>query len=282
MLDLLKQAKSRGVRHVAFPELALTTFFPRDHHPDPASLDRYFEIDLPGPQTRPLFEQAARAGIGFTLGYAEQAQDGRRFNRTLLVNPSGDIVGNYRKVHLPGTDRFDSQRRWQQLERRYFSPGDLGFRVWRTDGMNIGLCLCNDRRWPESFRILGLQDVELIAIGFCTPVINTINPESESAELRQFQSDLTLQAGAYQNATFVVSSAKAGVEEGCAHQAGSAIVAPTGEIVARAETDGDELVSATIDLDDCTFYKRGLFDFATYRRPEVYGSICRLVEAVPR
>jgi len=281
MLELMREAHGRGVRHLVFPELALTTFFPRDFHECPEDIDRYFETAMPGPATRPLFELAAGLRMGFTLGYAEQCADGRRFNSSALVDESGKVVGTYRKVHLPGTSRYDPGRRWQQLEKLYFLPGNLGFRVWRSQGVNIGMCLCNDRRWPESFRVLGLQDAELVTIGYCTPALNTTAPERESAQLRESQSELTLRAGAYQNACFVVASAKAGTEEGCEHMAGSLIVAPTGEVLAKARTADDEIVSAPIDLDECAFYKRGLFDFAAHRRPQAYRLICERTGAMP-
>ena len=158
------------------------------------------------------------------------------------------LVGNYRKVHIPGTQEFDPERVCQQLEKRYFTPGDLGFPVWDVQGMKMGMAICNDRRWPESLRVLGLKGVDLVSIGYCTPVFNTQFPDKESAELRQFQSDLTMQAGAYHNSCFVVAAAKAGIEGGCAFQGGSLVVAPSGEILARASSTADELVVAQIDL----------------------------------
>src|SRR5215468_5465739 len=71
LLDLLQQAKAHGCDLVVFPELALTTFFPRWWMEDQAEIDAFFEREMPGPETRPLFEEARRLGIGFCLGYAE-------------------------------------------------------------------------------------------------------------------------------------------------------------------------------------------------------------------
>lgn len=105
LIALLRTAHGRGARLVVFPELALTTFFPRWWMEDQAEIDAFFEREMPGPETRPLFEEAQRLGVGFYLGYAELAeQDGRsrRFNTSILVDPAGRIVGRYRKVHLPG------------------------------------------------------------------------------------------------------------------------------------------------------------------------------------
>jgi predicted amidohydrolase len=278
MLILLREAKSASVQHVVFPELSLTTYFARDFHGDRSAVARYFEKSLPSEDTRELFEFARNNRIGFVLGYAEGSSDGSRFNSAALVNEHGVLVGNYRKVHIPGTQEFDPERVWQQLEKRYFTPGDLGFPVWDVQGMKMGMAICNDRRWPESLRVLGLKGVDLVSIGYCTPVFNTQFPDKESAELRQFQSDLTMQAGAYHNSCFVVAAAKAGIEGGCAFQGGSLVVAPSGEILARASSTADELVVAQIDLDQCDFYRNGVMK-RSQRRVDAYRLICEDLKA---
>jgi N-carbamoyl-D-amino-acid hydrolase len=105
LLALLAQAHARGCELVVFPELALTTFFPRWWMEDQAEIDAFFEREMPGPETRPLFDEARRLGMGFCLGYAELVSEAgrtRRFNTSILVDRAGKIVGRYRKVHLPG------------------------------------------------------------------------------------------------------------------------------------------------------------------------------------
>ena len=169
MLDLLRPAKCRAAISWSIPELALTTFFPRWYMTDPAEIDAWFEREMPNAATRPLFEQAARLGIGFYLGYAELTPEATHFNTSILVDRDGNIAGKYRKVHLPGHSEYDPQRAFQHLEKRYFEPGDLGFPVWRTIGGIVGMCICNDRRWPETYRVMGLQGVELIVLGYNTP-----------------------------------------------------------------------------------------------------------------
>jgi len=276
LLALLRQAHARGCTLVVFPELALTTFFPRWLIEDAAELDAFFERTMPNPAVQPLFDEAKRLGIGFYLGYAELTPEGRRFNASIIVAADGRIVGKYRKVHLPGHAEFEAARPFQHLEKRYFEPGDLGFPVWRAFGGIVGMCICNDRRWPETFRVMGLQGVEIVMLGYNTPAINgsalaMSAPEPE--HLRQFHNHLVLQAGAYQNSTWVVATAKAGFEEGCQLIGGSCIVAPTGEIVALARGVGDELVVADCDLDLCRYGKETVFAFAKHRRIEHYGLI---------
>ena len=150
LLELMKEASANGCDLVVFTELALTTFFPRYFEKDQAQMDGWFESEMPNSAVQPLFDYAIKHRIGFTLGYAEKTPEGRHFNTSILVDSSGAIVGKYRKVHLPGHAEFEPERRWQHLEKRYFEPGDLGFPVWRSMNGIMGMCICNDRRWPES------------------------------------------------------------------------------------------------------------------------------------
>jgi N-carbamoyl-D-amino-acid hydrolase len=282
LLDLLGQAQGRGCDLVVFPELALTTFFPRWWMADQAEIDAFFEREMPGPETRPLFDEATRLGIAFCLGYAELIRAGgalRRYNTSILVDRAGRLVGKYRKVHLPGHAEHEPWRPFQHLEKRYFDVGDLGFPVWRALGGVLGMCICNDRRWPETYRVMALQGVEMILLGYNTPAHNPPAPEQDA--LGPFHNHLVMQAGAYQNATWVVGVAKCGREEGCDLLGQSAIIAPSGEIVAQATTLGDELITARCDLDLTRSYKDTIFNFARHRRPEHYRLIVDRVGAEP-
>src|SRR6202047_5363276 len=247
MLALLAEAKAKHADLVVYPELALTTFFPRYYMTDPAEVDGWFEAEMSNAVTRPLFEAAANANIALSLGYGELTPDGHHFNTQILTDRAGNIVGKYRKVHLPGHSEFDPQRAFQHLEKRYFEPGDMGFPVWRTMGGILGMCICNDRRWPETYRVMGLQGVELIMLGYNTPSANSQKLE-EGLEKRLFHNRLTVQSGAYQNSTWVVAVPKFGPEDGHPLIAGSVIVNPDGEIVIEARTEEDELIVADCDL----------------------------------
>jgi predicted amidohydrolase len=271
LLDLLRDAHSRGAELVVFPELALTTFFPRWYSEDQAEIDSWFETEMPSPATKPLFDTAAELGVGFCLGYAELTPDGHHYNSQVLVDRDGAVVATYRKVHIPGHEEHEPERAFQHLERRYFEPGPDGFGVWRAFGGLVGMMICNDRRWPESYRVMGLKGVELILCGYNTPIHYAPDPSQDI--LQGFHNALVMQAGAYQNGTWVVGVAKGGVEEGVDSLAQSCIIAPSGQIVAQALTTGDEVVVARCDLDWCRRYKGTLFDFDRYRRPEVYGPI---------
>ena len=191
LLELLRQAKSRGCRLLVFPELALTTFFPRWYMEDPEEVDAFFETEMPGAETRPLFEEAAKLEIGFYLGYAELLDDGdrhRHYNTSILVDPS---------------------------------------------------------------------------------------------HLKMLHHRLSLQAGAYQNATWVVATAKAGCEEGSDLIGGSCIVAPTGEIAVESATLEDELIIHDCDLDLGANLRAGIMNFERNRMIEHYHRIATQRGAIP-
>tara|TARA_B100001142_G_scaffold232612_1_gene230882 strand:+ start:8273 stop:9112 length:840 start_codon:yes stop_codon:yes gene_type:complete len=272
LIALLRQGSDAGCELVVFPELALTTFFPRWYLDDnPTELDAYYESAMPGPETQALFDEAQSLGVGFYLGYAEQTPQGNRYNTSVLVERDGSIVAKYRKVHLPGHEEHEPERPFQHLERRYFEEGPDGFDVSNAFGGVIGMALCNDRRWPETYRVMALKGVEVILIGYNTPMHYAPDPSQDA--LQSFHNQLVMQAGAYQNGTWVVGVAKGGVEEGVDSLAESMIIAPSGQIIAQATTAQDELVVADCDLDWCKHYKETLFDFERYRRPEMYDLI---------
>jgi predicted amidohydrolase len=271
LLSLLREAHSLGAGLVVFPELALTTFFPRWFVEDIHDADHWYERQMPGPATQPLFDEARRLGVGFCLGYAELTPEGERFNTQILVAKDGSVVGRYRKVHIPGHEHHEPDRPFQHAERYYFTPSPEGFPTWRAFGGRVGMMICNDRRWPESYREMGLQGVELILCGYNTPIHYVPDPSQD--RLQGFHNALVMQSGAYQNGTFVVGVAKGGLEEGVLGLAESSIIAPSGEILARTSTDGDEVVWADCDLDWCRNYTGTLFNFDRYRRPEVYRRI---------
>ena len=135
----------------------------------------------------------------------------------------------------------------------------------------MGMCICNDRRWPETFRVMGLQNVEMVMLGYNTPVHYPPAPEHD--HLQDFHNHLVMQAGAYQNGTWVVGVAKAGCEEGCDLIGGTCIIAPTGEIVARCETLEDEVITYTCDLDRCREIQENIFNLGLHREPASYQLI---------
>ena len=281
LVALMREAHAQGARFIVFPELALTTFFPRWWYDDQAEVDhRFFECTMPSAVTQPLFDEGKRLGVGYYIGYAEQTGESgtlRRFNTSILVGPDGNIVGKYRKVHLPGHADHKRDAPFQHLEKKYFEVGDLGFRVWRFLDTITGMLICNDRRWPEAFRVLALQGAEIVALGFNTPTENL--HYAEPPALRVHHHLIMAQAMAFQNATWLVETAKCGAEDGFRMFGHSLIVAPTGEIAAKTTTEEDEVICFNCDIDLAQNLKRTMFDFAAHRRPEHYRLIVERVGA---
>ena len=281
LVKLLRDAHAMGARYVVFPELAFSTFFPRYWFEDQDEVDRrFYELTMPSPETQPLFDEAKKLGIGFYIGYAERiVEDGvvHRYNTAILVGPDGRIAGKYRKIHLPGHAEHKPEAAFQHLEKKYFEVGNLGFRVWKFMDMIAGMLICNDRRWPEAFRVLALQGAEIVSLGFNTPSENLHYPEPPA--LRVHHHLIMAQSMAFQNATWLVETAKCGFEDGNRMFGHSLIVAPTGEIVARSVSEEDEVVCFNADIDLANDLKKTMFNFAAHRRPEHYKLIVERVGA---
>lgn len=279
LLEMLREAASRGARLVVFPELALTTFFPRYWMDEVEAIARFFEPTMPSAETQPLFDLARQLGVGFYLGYAELTSTGKRFNTSILVNEKAEIVARYRKIHLPGHSDHKPDVPFQHLEKKYFEVGDDGFGVTPMLGTMIGQCLCNDRRWPETYRVMSLQSARIVVLGYNTPSWNI--HWTEAPHLRMFHHLLSLQANAYQNGLWVAAAAKCGSEDGFHMIGGSAIVSPTGEIVAQAQSEEDEVIFTNCDLNLGENFLQHVFNFAKHRRPEHYRLIVERTGAGP-
>ncbi len=148
LIEMMRQAHGMGCDLIVYPELALTTFFPRWYVDDIATADHWYERSMPNAATQPLFDEARRLGIGFCLGYALLDAAGHRWNVQTLVERDGSIVATYKKSHIPGHETNEPDRPFQHAERYYFEPSPDGFGVWRAFGGLVGMMICNDRRWP--------------------------------------------------------------------------------------------------------------------------------------
>ncbi|WWC70504.1 uncharacterized protein I206_104455 [Kwoniella pini CBS 10737] len=301
LINLVTDAASQQVKLVVFPETTFTTFFPRYYITDDAELANYYELETAetGPVTQTVnvkafFEKAKELGVDVQIGYGEDTGNGRYNTAVYVSGKTGDVLHKYRKVHLPGsTEPFDlDPNTTNQLEKRYFLPGNFGFQAFRATSLKddcggaspiVGQLICNDRRWAEGWRCYGLQGVEILCCGYNTTAYapqlwggdQNISREKAYADA-MFHHKLVVQAHAYTNSMFCITSARAGTDDG-RHPLipGSMIVNPEGYIVAESKTENDELVIATIDLDDCKQGKERTFNLGKHRRPETYG---RLVE----
>jgi predicted amidohydrolase len=263
MLALLDQAVDAGVEVLVYPELALTTYFPKRIRDD---YEQFFDTEMPNMSVEPLFRRAREAGIAFHVGYAERTPQGRYYNTAIYVDERGDVLHRYRKMHLPGLPSPAPDGLVRVYEPHYFAHGDTGFTTFRTRQATMGISICQDRRYPESYRSLGLRGAQIVLTGYNTP----------ASPLALDQNELSLRAGAYENNLFVVGVAKAGVEDGVHLIGESCIVDPHGQVLARASTEDDELISARIDLDQVDEARRR-WNFYGRRHPEQYGVLVERV-----
>ena len=313
MLFLLRRAASDGARIVLFPELAFVTFFPR-YIIHPEELDRFFEHDdlLTSSSTAELFIEAKKLYVDISVGFAERTPEGDTFNSSIYYSASTHgILSKYRKIHLPGfIEPLADTAAVNQLEKRYFQPGNLGFTAFRAPDLVpnavkqsvsaqlaessskgpagkgdpiLGMLICNDRRWPEAWRCLSLQGTEVVLCGYNTqgfcPELAGTSPQKpqtkDAAEAAALEDHLlVMKSNCYMNSVYGVCAAKAGLEDGKFDLiGGSCIVDPRGNILAMAQTRGDEVVVADCDLDEVQYGRDAIFDFGRHRRIEAYGLI---------
>jgi predicted amidohydrolase len=267
MARLMDEAVASGANVLAFPEMALSPYFPKRIRED---VEQFFSRDVPPAVLAPLIAKAQAAGLAWYVGFCERDGD-RRFNTAVLIDERGGVRGRYRKIHLPGTNRVEPGVTGRVHEPYYFDSGDTGYQVFETRYARIGIAICQDRRYSETYRCLGLGGAELALIGYNTPA----GPQALGLN------ELVMRAGAYENHMFVVGVAKAGVEDGLELIGGSCIISPLGDVLAWAATTGDELVAANIDLDE-TLAARERWNFFARRHPEHYSAITAPVAETSR
>ncbi|KAK4941512.1 hypothetical protein LTR10_018530 [Elasticomyces elasticus] len=313
MLQLMEDAHKQNAKLIVYPEIAPVTFFPR-HILEGDELEKYFELEVDGdptksPNIKPLFDKAREYKMDMYLGYAEATGD-EHYNTSVYYSGQVDrVIAKYRKVHLPGTfEPYERKDATNQLEKRYFKPGNLGFEAFRapqlvpealtkdsgakpnevdTLGQGdpiVGMIICNDRRWPEAWRVYGLQGAELVLCGYNTtswaPELLGTNEKISTKEKAKkealFHNKLCLTYNSYANACFSINVAKCGSEDGKYPLiGGSCIIDCDGDVVAEASTEDDELVVAEIDLGMCRRGKEKVFAFEKHRRIEHYGRIAQ-------
>lgn len=315
IVKLMDEARSKGVKLFVLPEIALVTFFPRHLITDLDELEKYFEQEVDGdpakaPNMKPLFDKAREYGMDLSIGYAECAdasvEKHEHYNANVYYSAAVDkVIAKYRKIHLPGTvEPYERPDATNQLEKRYFKPGNLGFKAFRAPGLVespmtkasgksanekdtlgrgdpiVGMMICNDRRWAEAWRPYGLQGAELVLCGYNTtawaPELLGTNPKIKTKEMAKnealFHNRLSIQHGSYTNACWSINVAKCGLEDGKYPLiGGSCIVDPDGEIVIEAKTEEDELLVWDCDLDFCKRGKGKVFAFERHRRVEHYN-----------
>lgn len=241
IITLVSDAVKVNSHIVCFPELCLTPYFAPINDYD---FTKHFDM-LPNDITKRLFKFLKDKDIYVILPYAEY--DGfKYFNSSALIH-RGEIKGKYRKVHLPGAFP-NPDKGVSGYEKVYFALGNLGFPVFDIGVAKIGIQICYDRFFPEGFRCLALNGAELI-----------FNPTNAPKWRGNISWTVLLPVRAVENGLFVIGVGKGGIENGKEYLGQSMIISPVdGIILASAKTEGDELVTQQIDLNDIKKARKNL------------------------
>jgi len=244
---------------ILFPELANSGYIiGRESKDFPSFATKYCNIaeKIPGPYTEAIGEAAKKHGVHVAIGLSEAHPSipGTLFNSSTLIGPSGEILGIYRKAHIPGE------------EKHFFYAGN-GVEVFHSELGNIGLMICADSSFPEFARVLSLKGAEILCISFCRPKKVLIGGDP------QFAYTLVSCRG-FENNIFVVACDRVGKEGDNEFLGRSCICGPQGEFLARSEVETEDILVADLHADDLKAARIRWSRFRD-RRPDLYGIICQ-------
>ncbi|MGQ0430738.1 MAG: N-carbamoylputrescine amidase [Gammaproteobacteria bacterium] len=259
---LIREAARRGANVVLIQELFESPYFCKDH------LAQHFELATPvaeNPAVRRLSRVAAELGVVLPLSVFERAQNAY-FNTLVMVDADGATLGIYRKSHIPESPGYH--------EKFYFSPGDSGFRVWKTRYGTLGVAVCWDQWFPEAARAMALLGAEIL---FYPTAIGS-EPQDASLDSR-WHWQRTMQGHAAANVMPLVASNRIGRERGerveITFYGHSFIADHTGAVLAQADDTSEQVLTASFDLDGIRRYRHSWGVFRD-RRPDLYGGLLKL------
>lgn len=257
-LELSRDAVRRGAQIICLQELFATRYFPQTE--DHAAFD--LAEPIPGPTTESVAAFAREHRVTVICPVFEKAGPGVYFNSVAVIGPEGELCGRYRKMHIPDDPLY--------FEKFYFSPGDLGFRVFKVAGVALAPLVCWDQWFPEAARIVALKGAEIV---FYPTAIGWHQHEKEQEGENQLDAWLTIQrAHAIANGVFVVAVNRVGVEGTVQFWGNSFVADPFGRVLARATAHEDEVLVVHCDL--CRIEEvRRHWPFLRDRRIDAYGEL---------
>ncbi len=260
-MGLVREAASRGANIVLIQELFETPYFPAEEREDRFALAKPMDGH---PTIEKMSALARELEVVLPVSFFERAGNAH-FNSLAIVDADGRVMGVYRKSHIPDGPGYE--------EKFYFNPGDTGFRVWKTRYGNIGAAICWDQWFPECARAMALQDAEIIL--YPTAIGDEPLPQYVDSK-GQWQR--VMQGHAAANVIPVVASNRIGTEESASKltfYGSSFITDATGEKVAEASVDQQEVLTATFDL-DALRASRASWGLFRDRRTDLYRSLLTL------
>ena len=255
----IREAAAQGARIISLQELFTTRYFCQTE--DYKSFD-YAEL-VPGPSTLVMQELARELEVVIIASLFEIRARGLYHNTAVVIDADGSYLGKYRKMHIPDDPGF--------YEKFYFTPGDLGYKVFKTRYATIGVLICWDQWYPEAARLTALKGAEILfyptAIGWAA--------DEPSAEVRRAQRDawVTIQRShAIANGVFVAAANRVGREDELEFWGNSFVCDPYGQIMQEAAHQDEAIVLAECDRSRIGFY-RSHWPFLRDRRIETYGDL---------
>jgi len=254
-LEKIREAATKKAQIICLPELFRSLYFC-----DVESYDNFQLAEtVPGPSTEVLSALAEELGVVLIASLFEKRAQGLYHNTTVVLDADGSYLGKYRKMHIPDDPGF--------YEKFYFTPGDLGYKVFSTRFAKIGVLICWDQWYPESARITSLMGAQILfyptAIGWASHQDATINQQ-------QYQAWQMIQRShAIANGVFVAAANRIGIEGEMAFWGGSFIANPFGMLLCQASAQDEELIIQHINLEQSEFY-RTHWPFLRDRRIDSY------------
>ena len=259
-LELIREAAKKGAQIVCLQELFLTPYFCKTE--DTARFD--LAEAVPGKTTTAICKLAKQLGVVIIASLFEKRGPGLYHNTAAVIDADGKYLGKYRKMHIPEDPGFN--------EKFYFTPGDLGYRVWDTKFGRIGVLICWDQWYPEAARLAALGGAEIL---FYPTAIGWLKSEKKKLGKSQHCAWETVQRGhAVANGCYLAAVNRVGIEEESEFWGQSFVANPYGEITAKASVDKEEVLITEVDLGLVEDFRR-IWPFFRDRRIDTYAPLAK-------
>jgi N-carbamoylputrescine amidase len=260
-LPRIEEAAAKGAKIIGLQEMFTTKYFCITQ--DPANFDLAEPIET-GPTVTELARVAKRLGVVIVAPLFEARGSEVYHNTAAVIDADGTVLGKYRKMHIPQDPGFE--------EKFYFTPGDLGFRTWKTAHGDIGVLICWDQWYPEAARLTALGGAQIL---FYPTAIGWLPEEKAALGHAQHNAWETVQRGhGVANGCYVAATNRVGTEGRTQFWGQSFVSDPYGEIVARASVEQEEVLLADCDLVKQREFRR-IWPFFRDRRIDAYGDLTR-------
>jgi len=261
-IDKIKEAAQKGAQIICLQELFSSLYF--------CDVESYENFKLaekiPGETTENLSELAKQLGVVIIASLFEKRAEGLYHNTTAVIDADGAYLGKYRKMHIPDDPSF--------YEKFYFTPGDLGYKVFKTKFANIGVLICWDQWYPEAARITSLMGAEML---FYPTAIGWATSQDEATNEEQYNAWQNIQRShAIANGVPVISVNRVGLEQNGAMKfwGGSFVSNPFGSLLYKASHENEEIAVIDIDTEKSDSY-RTHWPFLRDRRIDSYQPITK-------